>query len=244
VPVRGQLARALLWSGVLGGGALGVVGGLSLRGPGLVAIGLAGTLAACTVAGIARESTRKAPWSIFEAGVQAAAGTIGALLVLAGIAALAGGAVAALVVGAALAAWLVRAALRPRPGAAASSAPPVPPSPGGADVLRLPVTPPEVPGFPAVPGLAGSLPPVWTLPTSALGQEWLDTTAALAGRLEPAARQALVARREETLDELERRDPHGFARWLAVGPTGGSDPAGFVRGGPVHDGPAADTDAA
>lgn len=243
MPVRGQLARALLWSGVLGGGALGVVGGLSLRGPGLVAIGLAGTLAACTVAGIARESPRKAPWSIFEAAVQAAAGTIGALLVLAGIAALAGGAVAALVVGVALAAWLVRAALRARPGTGAASASPVPPSPGGAGVLLLPVTPPEMPGFPA-PGPAGLLPPVWTLPTPALGQEWLDTSAALAGPLQPAARQALVARREETLDELERRDPHGFARWLSVGPTGASDPAGFVRGGPVHDGPAADTDAA
>jgi hypothetical protein len=62
--------------------------------------------------------------------------------------------------------------------------------------------------------------------------------------LSPVARQTLVARREETLDELERRDPDGFARWLAAGPAAGSDPADFVRGGPAHRGPVADTDAA
>jgi hypothetical protein len=58
------------------------------------------------------------------------------------------------------------------------------------------------------------------------------------------ARQWLVARREEALDELERRDPDGFARWLAAGPNRASDPADFVRGGPAHRGPVADTDAA
>ena len=63
-------------------------------------------------------------------------------------------------------------------------------------------------------------------------------------RLDAAARAALVARREEALDELERRDPAGFARWLAAGPTLASDPAGYVHGGPLRGDPAADTDAA
>jgi hypothetical protein len=84
---------------------------------------------------------------------------------------------------------------------------------------------------------------VETLETATLGQEWLTTTVALAGRLTPTTRQSLVGRREEVLDELERRDPVGFARWLAGGPANSSDPADYVRGGPVHDGPAADTDA-
>ena len=53
-----------------------------------------------------------------------------------------------------------------------------------------------------------------------------------------------MARRQEALDELERRDPAGFARWLAAGPTLSSDPAGYVRGGPLRGDPAADTDAA
>jgi hypothetical protein len=232
----------LLWSGALGAGALGVLGGLSLRGPGLVAVGLAAALAACTAAGIARESSRNDRRTTIEAAVQASAWTVGVLLVLSGIAALAGGGVAALVVGAALAGWLVRAALRSRPARPAAPAPPVASSPGGAGVLFLPVPPAEIPGFSADPHSASR--PVWTLPTPALGQDWLDTTAALAGRLDPAARASLVNRREEVLDELERRDPDGFAQWLAVGPDRGGDPADYVRGGPVHDGPAADTDAA
>ena len=66
----------------------------------------------------------------------------------------------------------------------------------------------------------------------------------VAGRLSRAARASLVGRRDETLDELERRDPAGFARWLAAGPNTGSDPADFVRGGPAQRGPVADTDAA
>ena len=50
---RGSLNPLLLWSAGLCGGVLGVVGGLSLQGPGLVAVALAGTLAACAAAGIA-----------------------------------------------------------------------------------------------------------------------------------------------------------------------------------------------
>jgi len=229
VPVRGPLARLLLWSGVLAAGALGVVGGLSLRGSGLVAVGLAATLAACTAAGIARESTRNNRRATIEAAVHGAAWTVGVLLVLSGIAALAGGGVAALVVGAALAAWLVRAALRARP-----VGPVVPPLPLPSGSL------PET----TDPGESGLLLPIWTSSTPALGQEWLSSTLALAGRLAPSARESLVSRRVEVLDELERRDPDGFARWLATGSTTGSDPAEYVRGGPVHNGPAADTDAA
>jgi hypothetical protein len=242
VPVRRPFARVLLWSGALGAGALGVLGGLSLRGPGLVAVGLAATLAACTAAGIARESSRNDRRTTIEAAVQGAAWTVGVLLVLSGIAALAGGGVAALVVGVALAGWLVRFALRARPGGPVAAAPPVSPSPAGAGVLFLPVPPAEIPGFSAdVPSASV---PVWTLPTPALGHEWLHTTAALAGQLHPGTRESMVNRREEVLDELERRDPAGFAQWLAVGPNRGSDPADYVRGGPVHDGPSADTDAA
>jgi hypothetical protein len=240
---RGSFASVLFWSAVLCGVALGVVGGLSLQGQGLVAVGLAGTLAACAAAGIARESKGSTRRSVFEAAVQAAAWTAGALLVLSGITTLAGGGVAALVVGTLLAAWLVRAALRARH--AGPSTPPVGTSPAPYEVL-LRLAQPEVPAERRAPfvGSAALLPPVATLDTATLGQEWLTTTVALAGRLTPATRQSLVGRREEVLDELERRDPDGFARWLAAGPTGVSDPADYVRGGPVHNGPTAGTDAA
>lgn len=149
------------------------------------------------------------------------------LLVLAGTAALAGGLVAVLtgaVVGAVvLAVRLHRAedpphaATRPRP----VSARPTParrPAPAGSALL---------------------VPPVGGLSTPALGEEWVRSTALLDARLDPVVRRAVVARREELLDELERRDPAGVARWLAGGPEAASDPAEHVR-----DHPAAGTEAA
>jgi hypothetical protein len=71
--------------------------------------------------------------------------------------------------------------------------------------------------------------PVPALSTRALGREWLRTTALLAGAPAPADHAALVRRRQDVLDELERRDPVGFGRWLgAAGPE--CDPADYVRG--------------
>jgi hypothetical protein len=88
------------------------------------------------------------------------------------------------------------------------------------------------------------LPPVSLLSTEELGHEWLESTAALAGRLEPAVRTAIVRRRQDALDELERRDPEGFLRWLATGPVLDKDPAAFVRGRRTAGESAAGTDAA
>ncbi len=56
-------------------------------------------------------------------------------------------------------------------------------------------------------------------------------TTALSGPLDARSREAIVARRQEALDELERRDPEGFARWLAGVPLPGSDPSGDLRHG-------------
>jgi hypothetical protein len=226
---RAPLLRVLLWTGLLCGGALAVTGGLALRGPELVAVGVAGALAGCMAAGIAREAPGGHTRSTLEAAAAAAGVTVVALLVIAGIAVLAGGgAVAVALAGCALGFLLVRAAARRR-----RAAPLTPPA----------VRPSPRPAFqrPSVERPAG------VLITAELGQEWLRTTAVLATRLHPTARHTIVARREEILEELERRDPHGFGRWLAGGSAG--DPAEFVRGGPVtgrplQGDPAADTDAA
>jgi hypothetical protein len=218
VPGHGLLARLLLGLGLLVAGPLLVAGGIALRGPGLVAVVLAGVLAACTAAGIARESPRQRT-STVEAATQGAGWTVGVLLAIAGVAALAGAVVAVLVVmvstlvgGGVLVARSRRAIPPPSPTRSSGAVRPVP---------------------------APTLLPVAALSTAALGQEWLRTTRALAGRLTAGERQSIVRRREETLDELERRDPSGFARWLAAGAVPGSDPAGYVRGGPVADSDAA-----
>ena len=234
--VRRPLSLVLLGGASLGAGALAVVGAFAVHGPVLVGVGLAATLAGCTAAGITREAPAHSRGSAVEAAVWASAWTAGVILVVAGVSTVAGGVVATLVV---VAAVLAVVALRWARGNRATSATT---SDRGrhasGDVLRLPVGPQS-------PSPAGDsrLLPVETLTTRALGDEWIRTTAALAGRLTPDARTALVRRREEALDELERRDPDGFNRWLAAGPVRGSDPADFVRGGPAR-GPVADTDAA
>lgn len=245
--VRRPLSRLLLGGTLLGGGALALVGGLALRGPGLIGVGLAATLAGCTAAGVARESPTATRGSAVESAVSAAGWTAGAVFVVAGVATVAGGAVAAVVVVAGLIAFLVVKLLRGRGrlagadvGARTSSArgvvgevrPTFVTERGNAPEGREPA------------GGARQLPPVRALTTRELGDEWRGTTAALAGRLDTAARERLVARRQETLDELERRDADGFARWLAAEPVRASDPADFVRGGPVRRGPVPDTDAA
>jgi hypothetical protein len=229
VSVRSVVSRVLLGVALLSAGALAVVGGLALGGPGLVGVGLAATLAGCTAAGIAREAPARPRGSALEAAVWAAGWTAGAVLVVAGVSTVAGGAVAAVAVLTASTVLALRWGRKQRGRTAAGG--------GSADVVRLPVGPPH--GAPA--GDSRML-PVAALSTPALGEEWLRTTAALAGRLSPAARASLVGRREEALDELERRDPEGFARWLVAGPA--SNPANFVRGGPAQRGPVADTDAA
>ena len=241
MPVRRPLIRLLSWVGALGAGALAVVGGLGLQGPGLVAVGIAGTLAACTAAGIARDVPRHDHRTVAESAAQAGGWTVGLLLVLAGLAALAGGLVALLAVVVGVSAWLGLRAMRSSARPAGPARPPraEPWATTGAEVLLLPV-PPSDPG----PVRSDAASSVSGLTTPALGREWLRSTTALSGRMAPVERQALVRRRQETLDELERRDPVGFARWLAEGPVPGSDPAAYVQGRAVQGDPAAGTDAA
>jgi hypothetical protein len=215
VPTRGSLVRSLVVLAAVVGGVLALAGGLALRGPGLIAVVVAGVFAGCLCAAVAREGAHADMRGALGAAAQGAAWTVAVLLALAGTAGLAGGVIAALLGGTAVmggvAFWLLRGA---RAGRASATAP------AQGQLHRL--------------GGAGAsvsdlLPPVRALSTRDLGQEWLRTSAALAGRLDPAARAVLVGRRQEALDELELRDPAGFARWMLAGPVPGSDPADYVR---------------
>ena len=204
---RGPLSRFLLGLGAVAGGVLAVVGGLALRPPGLVAVGLAAVVAACLAAGVARESRPGRP-AVVDAAWKAGATTVVVLLVLSGTAVLGGAVLTLVVAGAAAAAWSVRWLVRAQRAATAAAS------------AVAPARQPSVP-----------LPPVSSLSTGDLGREWTRTTAALGGRLDARTREAIVVRRQETLDELERRDPDGFARWLAGLPLAGSDPSGDLRRG-------------
>jgi hypothetical protein len=205
VSTRGPLPRLLLWTGAVVGAGLAVVGGLALRPPGLVAVGLAALVSACLAAGVARES-RPGQQAVVDAAWKAGVATVAVLLVLSGTAVLGGAALTLVVAGLAAATgtvvWLVRSSPRTSASAVAAA------------------------GHPAVP-----LPPVSALSTEALGREWVRTTTALAGPLDARTREAIVVRRQQTLDELERRDPDGFARWLSGLPLAGSDPSGDLKHG-------------
>ncbi|MFP5371499.1 MAG: hypothetical protein ACLGI3_12230, partial [Actinomycetes bacterium] len=135
MPIRAPLPRVLMWAAGLLCGLVAVAGGLALQGPELVAVGVAGVLAGCMGAGIARETPAASrSRSTAEAAAFAGATTVGVLLLVTGIAALAGGAVAFLAVGAVLLGLFVARLVRLR-GTAARSAPGHPaalPHPAGA----------------------------------------------------------------------------------------------------------------
>ncbi|MGY1770413.1 hypothetical protein [Blastococcus sp. SYSU D00813] len=234
---RGLLVRCLACVGLVVVGGLALVGGLSLRPAGLLAVGLGAVVAGALAAGIAREASDDDLRTTLDATWQTAGWTVLGLLVLSGVAAIAGALVTTLVgavggvVG--LAVWMART----RPGRQVPAAPPVTrpavppaaarPAPPTATtpIARPAVVTGNVAGGPATAA------PLSELPLDALGREWTMTSAALSSRLDPRARQAIVRRREAVLDELERRDPAGFARWLAAGPLSATDPARYLRAG-------------
>jgi len=202
VSIRGPLARVLLGLGIVLGGIVAVVGALELRGSPLIVVGIAGVLAACMAAGVAREAPGAHRRRTLEAAAQAGGGTLATILLLTGTAVLAGGVVATILGAVAITAGVVIALVRVRRS--------------------------ERSGGRTVP-MPGPLPPVSTLTTSALGQEWVRTSAMLGRPLAADALAATIRRREETIDELERRDPLGFRRWLAAGSWTDNDPAGYVQ---------------
>jgi hypothetical protein len=200
--------------GVAGCGFLALAGGVVLHGPYLLIPLVVAGLVGCVAYGVREQGGKPAAVT----ALTVAAGTVAVAMVVTGVGVLAGVDVAVtftLMAAAAAALGLLLQAMRRRSGGATVIRPDRP----GAAV------PEPLPGRPD-----GSPRPVSLLPTPALGSEWVRTTAALAGRLDPAARQEIVRRRAEALDELERRDPVGFTRWLTAERGPQSDPADFVRG--------------
>jgi hypothetical protein len=204
---------------------LAVIGGLALDGSAVL-----GLVVVTAVVGAARAG---AAWEESRAGVVAlaawagtAARTAGGVLVLCGAALLVG--TAATLLACALLAVAAVVLRRADPSHAAPAGTTLPDEPESPVVLS-PLHPPA-PTFRL--GSAGSartvLPPVRMLGNRSLGEEWLRTTALLDAAPEPLTRAAVAARRASVLDELERRDPEGFARWLAHGTDGGSNPAEFL----------------
>ena len=159
--------------------------------------------------------------------VGAAAGTPLTMLLLIGLVNL-GGVAGAVLLGLLLAASppatrLVRSRLAGRRTPAAE--------PSGADdtTVPAPVTAPR----------RVTCPPADGLTTAQLCQAWRVSFTALDTLEQPEERVQLVQRRQEYLDALERRDPHGFARWIGLGARAASDPGRYVACGSDVEPPAA-----
>jgi hypothetical protein len=69
------------------------------------------------------------------------------------------------------------------------------------------------------------------LTTGALCLAWRRSYIELRQSTDESTRQRVVRLREEYLDELERRDRAGFARWLSSGARAGSDPQRYLTAG-------------
>ena len=71
-----------------------------------------------------------------------------------------------------------------------------------------------------------------TLSTPELCLAWRRSYVALGDLPTGPARAELVTLRQSMLDEIERRDPAGFQRWLDAGARAGSDPSRYLAAGP------------
>jgi hypothetical protein len=89
---------------------------------------------------------------------------------------------------------------------------------------------PAAPGFP----VSAEVRPLElaTLSTPELCLAWRRSYIALGDLPAGPARGELVTLRQSLLDELERRDPAGFHRWLDAGARAGGDPSRYLAAGP------------
>jgi hypothetical protein len=89
------------------------------------------------------------------------------------------------------------------------------------------------PAAPALPPTAEVPTPVLaTLSTAELCLAWRRSFLALCDLPVGPVRGELVRQRQSMLDELERRDPAGFHRWLEAGARAGGDPGRYLAAGP------------
>jgi hypothetical protein len=190
-----------VWGAALCGAFVGVLVSLRDRGPGDAAAGR-------------------------RAGLVAGAGTTGGLLALIGLVVLLGAAAGTLLLLALVVVGLVWTRRRTRSAAAAPGDPRAArprgatsgddPSPRG----RAPQVAEPAPGTPS--------PDPADLTAPQLCAVWQRTYFALLDLPVGASREAVADLRGRLLDEMERRDPDGFARWLEAGPRAGSNPGPFL----------------
>ena len=209
-----------------------MVGTLALSGmlrldPAAVMLGLfiASLTATARLAWVCkRDGQAKTGWGAWsEAGRSATLGFLG-VLVVNGLHALFGSAALPIGVAGAITALVAFVVLRQAPVASGGDAAGAP-----ASTPRMPTAAPDKPPSPVRrPDDAPSMP---ALPTPALCWEWRRSYLAVTRASKPDELTRIVAIRAAYLDELERRDPTGFRRWLDSGARAASDPGRYLTSG-------------
>ncbi|MEU4251930.1 hypothetical protein AB0F15_31380 [Amycolatopsis sp. NPDC026612] len=185
-------------SGVLGT-SVGVLAGLCLLGS------AAGTLAAVLAPRVRRAAPGRPRAADLRAGVLAGAIFFWLCFTVSGMLATLGGGLTASLVAALAFAALV-ADLRRGTRRAGS---------GQNDIVAAVTLPPPAR-------------PVAELSTDELCTAWRRSYLQLRVTQDTPVRRHLVQRRQDYLDEIERRDRSGFRRWLASGARAGSDPGPYL----------------
>jgi hypothetical protein len=229
-----MLARLVYPVAVAVGLALGAIGALSSPTTAIIEVGfgvVVGVMTALTASEIGPDDRRTAgadPRAGLTAGADPRAGltagavTVGGWLALTGLVAVLGPASGAVILALLLAAialtWRrlhrqLHRRLGPQRGLALPGR-----SPARRGVSR--VSPRALPSAPEA------------LATPQLCLAWQESYLALLTLPPGPARSQIVRVRERLLDELERRDPDGFTRWLDAGADAGSDPGRYLTTDP------------
>jgi hypothetical protein len=205
--------------------------GLLRLGPAVVMLGMlaASLTATARLAWVwKRDGQTKTGWAAWSAAWRPA--TLGFLgvLVLNGLHALFGSAALPIGVAAAITALVAFVVLRQAPDASGGNAAEDP-----ASTPRMPtaVSASDKPPSPVRRPDADAAPPMPALPTPALCWEWRRSYLAVTRASKPDELTRIVALRAAYLDELERRDPTGFRRWLDSGARAASDPGRYLTSG-------------
>jgi hypothetical protein len=191
---------------VVPAGVLAVIGAAVTTTNALIGWSLAGSAAGVLVAFVAprlRRGRRRQPSGPdVRAGVAAAAAFLAGYLLLAGLATVFGGGFAvAVVVLLAVAGWSFRRRTRP----------------------VVPKTSAVVKPLDVFPGA-----PVAGMATEELCTAWRRSYLHLLLATDERTHRLVVQRRQDFLDEIERRDRRGFLRWLDSGARAGSDPGPYL----------------
>lgn len=201
--------------------------GLARLGPAVIMLGvfIASMAASARLAWAwKRDGQAKTGWGAWsEAWRVAVAGFVG-VLVLNGLHALFGSAALPIGFAAAFTALVALIVLRRTPNGSGGYAAEAP-----ASTPRRLATAPAMPPPPVRRPVDG--PPMPTLPTPDLCWEWRRSYLAVIRASKPDELIRIVALRAAYLDELERRDPPGFRRWLDSGARAASDPGRYLISG-------------